>query len=74
VSESVNFNLLKISWHGTKNQHRLISTPLFPYTADQLNDSLLDNGFSEVKIYGDMQFNPFDEKTSEAVLLEARVE
>jgi len=73
VGKLVNFNLLKISFQGTKNQHRLISTPLFPYTAGQLMNCLLKNGFEEVNIFGDLQFNPFDEKTSEAVLLEARV-
>ena len=73
VGDLINFNLLKISWQGGKNQHRLISTPLFPYTAGQLEDCLIENGFAEVNIFGDLQFNPFDEKTSEAVLLEARV-
>ncbi|MBN2377510.1 MAG: class I SAM-dependent methyltransferase [Sedimentisphaerales bacterium] len=73
VGELVNFNLLKITWQGTKNQHRLMSTPLFPYTPGRLEDCLLENGFAEVNIFGDLQFNPFDEKTSEAVLLEARV-
>ena len=73
AGELINFNLLKISFQGTKNRHRLISTPLFPYTAGQLGDCLLEKGFAEVNIYGDLQFTPFDEKTSDAVLLEARI-
>lgn len=60
----IRFNILTFRWIGKKASHKLQSTPLFPYTRELVSDALLSQGFSKVEFYGGMKFEPFDESTS----------
>jgi len=67
----IQFNLLKIDWQGKQSKHTLASTPLFPYTADILQETLQKHQFSTINTYSDLNFNSFDEDKSPGLVIEA---
>lgn len=60
----IQFNILTFQWVGEKVSYKLQSTPLFPYTKKAIADALLLQGFKNVKFYGGMNFEKFNEGTS----------
>jgi len=68
--DDIKFNILKFSKAEPKNNN-LITTAVYPYTAKDFNNSLLDAGFRSVKIYSDLNRNEFDEDTSKDLFIEA---
>jgi 2-polyprenyl-3-methyl-5-hydroxy-6-metoxy-1,4-benzoquinol methylase len=46
----VNFNLLEIDWNTATPSYKLASTRLYPYTADELESALKQNGFKDFNI------------------------
>lgn len=46
----VNFNLLEIDWRTESPSHKLVSTRLYPYTSDELESALRQNGFKNFNI------------------------
>ena len=47
----VNFNLLEIDWDNEPPSHKISSTQLYPYTDLELESALLENDFTNIKIY-----------------------
>ncbi|NOY57876.1 MAG: class I SAM-dependent methyltransferase [Calditrichaeota bacterium] len=60
----IQFNILTFRWMGEKVSHKLQSTPLFPYTKEEISDALLLQGFKKAEFYGGMNFESFNEDTS----------
>lgn len=70
LPELIQFNLLTIN---SQNQHKLTSTPLFPYTAATLTNSLRQHNFATINTYADLNFNRFDEDESPNLVIEAHL-
>ena len=47
----VNFNLLEIDWRETPPLHKIVSTRLYPYTSNELESALKENGFKDFNIH-----------------------
>jgi ubiquinone/menaquinone biosynthesis C-methylase UbiE len=67
----IQFNLLKIEWQGEQSKHTVVSTPLFPYTMDVLEEALQKHQFSNINTYSDLSFNSFDKDNSPNLVIEA---
>ncbi len=70
--DRIMFNLLTIHFHGGTCTHSLSSTPLYPYQRGELEHELSKYGFTELKCYGDMQFQSFDEQGSSNLVIVGR--
>lgn len=57
----IRFNILTIEWKNNVPASQLTSTLLYPYTKGELNDTLNQVGFSEIKCYGDLKFSKFQQ-------------
>lgn len=71
LPELIQFNLLKITSQAQQLQHKLTSTPLFPYTAATLTTPLHQHNFTTINTYADLNFNRFDEDESPNLVIEA---
>lgn len=72
LAESVRFNVLEIRWSDGQPDHRLTSTLLRPYPAEQLVTALAAAGLGRVDLFGDLQFNAFDRDRSDVLVVVAR--
>lgn len=68
----VQFNILTIKWKQSKVNYQINSTPLFPYTKSHLEPALVKNDFNQLEFYGNMGFVPFDEQSSQNLVIVAR--
>ncbi len=68
----LHFNVLAITWEKQQAVHELHSTPLYPYTSEELQSNLKKVGLSPIAFYGDMQFSKFNKKTSPNLIIVAR--
>ncbi len=66
------FNILIVTWEGSKSNYKLQSTELYPYRKEELDIILRKVGFKQFEYYGDMAFSPFDEDNSSNLVLVAR--
>ena len=73
LPQLIRFNLLTVPWQDNQAQPTLISTLLFPHTADTLTPALKRHNFTTIKTYADLNFNPFDPDTSPNLIIEARL-
>jgi 2-polyprenyl-3-methyl-5-hydroxy-6-metoxy-1,4-benzoquinol methylase len=62
------FNILDINWLNTPPTFDLYSTELYPYREQQLAAVLDNTGFHINDIFGSMQFEKFDSKTSQNLI------
>jgi len=70
IEDDIKFNILKFTKANPK-ENNLITTSVYPYSAKDFYNSLLEVGFTSVKIYSDFNKNVFDEKTSKNLFIEA---
>ncbi len=67
----INFNLLRIDWQTDQPQHQLHTTPMRPYSPEQIIKALMNHGFTQVSLHGSLDFEPF-QPDSPSVVIEAR--
>ncbi len=67
--DEIKFNILKFSKTNPK-ENNLITTSVYPYSAKDFNNSLLEAGFKSVKMYSDLNKNEFDENISKDLYIE----
>ena len=67
--ELIRFNLLTVHWRNGKATHTLNSTSLYPYRKHELEQALHQHGFSHFEYYGDMNFRPFEEQSSQNLVI-----
>lgn len=67
--ELIGFNLLTVHWKNGKTTHTLNSTSLYPYRKHELEQALDQHGFSNFEYYGDMHFHPFEEHSSQNLVV-----
>ena len=72
--ELIHFNILKIFWNEDSPEYHLISTPLFPYQWEDLEQSLKKAGFLVEAKFGNMNFTPFDEKKSDNLVMVCKLQ
>ena len=70
IKDEIKFNILKFSKTNPK-ENNLISTSVYPYSAKDFNNSLLEAEFKSVKIYSDLNGNEFDENLSKDLFIKA---
>ena len=68
LDNHVIFNILKISQNNL-NEHKLISTKLFPHTFETIFTVLSKINFSELRFYGGFNFEEFDVRKSKDLLI-----
>jgi len=68
--DEIKFNILKFSKANPK-ENNLITTSVYPYSAKDFNNSLLEAGFKSVKMYSDLNKNEFDENSSDDLFVKA---
>ncbi len=64
------FNILQFD-KGKPADHQLISTKIYPYSADDFTMALKKAGFRINKYYGSFKFTPFDSQTSNDLIITA---
>ena len=69
LPDRVRFNILEIDWSAGQCTHRLHSTELRPYTADDVATAMMRQGCSSVDFYSGLSFDGFDRRTGETVTL-----
>ena len=65
----VRFNILEVAWDGDRPEHRLHSTELRPYLADELREALIRHGCRDVQMYSGLRLAPFKRDCDETVVL-----
>lgn len=70
MEEGIKFNILKFSKANPK-ENNLITTAVYPYSAKEFNNSLLEAGFKSVNIFSDLNGNGFDENSSKDLFIKA---
>ena len=68
----VRFNVLTVADAGERPDHELHSTTLRPYTLEPLRQALLQSGCATVETFRGGDFEPFDERTSDTLMLIGR--
>jgi glycine/sarcosine N-methyltransferase len=66
------FNLLIMHWNDGVCEHSLHSTPLYPYQKDELVYELSQQAFTSFEYYGNMDFEPYAEQSSNDLVIVAR--
>ncbi len=69
LPDNIRFNVLSIDWSGEKPGHRLLSTQLHPYMIEELESALRRTGFGHPEVFGDMEFEPYEENRSNNLVL-----
>lgn len=69
--DKVKFNILRFSRDNTKDRE-LVTTEIFPYTPDELQDILSNSGFEIEDVYGSLAQEKFDVKRSPNLVIGAR--
>ena len=65
------FNILKFENKNTNN-HELISTEVFNYSCEYLLKLMKETGFCEIEIWGDLKKSPYENKSSNDVVIFAK--
>jgi len=73
LDNNVRFNLMTVEQDDYPVRHSLYSTLLKPYQVEEITESLDSCGFRKIKLYGSMNFQPFDPQTSGNVIIEAKI-
>jgi len=66
----INFNILKFDSTDT-GKRSLNTTPLYPYSADELNGILQKNNFRKIELFGSLKMDAFDQAKSPDVIISA---
>lgn len=61
------FNILQFD-KAKPSEHQLISTKIYPYSADDFSPVLKKAGFESINYYGNFNFTPFDPQTSKDLI------
>ncbi len=72
---TVRFNVLRVYWPSRADvspKHRLDSVRLYPYTSGELRRALDQHGFKDIETCGSLQFEEFNARKSDTLLLTAR--
>ncbi len=69
--DSLQFNTLVIKREQGRPRHQWLSTNLYPWRRDQLDNLFRQTGFHNVSWYGDLSLNPFDEDKSSNLVVVA---
>lgn len=72
LDQIVRFNVLEIIREDAEPSHKLYSTTLRPWRAQELIDTMEASGLESVATYGSLDFEPFHLRDSDTVLLLAR--
>jgi len=64
------FNILRFD-KSKPSDHNLISTEIYPYSADDFTKVLKKTGFKSINYYGNFNFSPFDLNTSNDLIITA---
>ena len=68
----VRFNLLEIDWNEKGGKHTMHSTLLRPYRSEELLAALTAHDFHDVKLYGGLEFSPYQPTESDSLVLIAQ--
>jgi glycine/sarcosine N-methyltransferase len=68
----VRFNLLEIDWNEKGGKHTMHSTLLRPYGSEELLAALSAHDFHDVKLYGGLDFAPYQPNESDSLVLIAQ--
>ena len=71
IDPLIRFNLLTFHWQQQKALHQLISTELYPYRLEELEQPLQEVGFTNLEYFGNMQFATFDDRQSTNLVMVA---
>lgn len=71
IDPLIRFNLLTIHRQQQKVSHQLISTELYPYRREELDEALRQAGFINLEYFGNMQFAPYDDRQSTNLVIVA---
>jgi glycine/sarcosine N-methyltransferase len=69
LSNFIQFNILKIEGSKKNPEYSLTSTLLFPYKRIEIEEALSTCGFSDLKFYGSLVFEPFSERESQNLIV-----
>ncbi|MBN2425985.1 MAG: methyltransferase domain-containing protein [Calditrichaceae bacterium] len=69
LDELLQFNVLHVYSSDNKIKHQLSSTLLYPWEETDLMEALISTGYSEINLYGSMQFDVYDKYASENLVL-----
>jgi len=72
LGDRVRFNVLTLRWRDGRCEHELAETLLRPYRPADVERALGAAGLERIERYGGIGFEPFDEGSSETLLLLAR--
>ncbi len=70
INDEIKFNILKF-FKANPKENNLITTSVYPYSAKDFNNSLLEAGFKSIKLYSESNKNEFKEDTSKDLFIEA---
>lgn len=72
LERTVRFNLLTIHWNGNQAEHRMQSTELYPYRSDELQRAFAQHGFTNLQLYGGLDFSTYQPAESASLMLVAQ--
>jgi len=68
LKRNLNFNIMRFKSANT-NEYELNTTTLYPYSKTELLDRLQKAGFRKIKIYGSLNFDKFNLKSSNDLII-----
>ncbi len=68
----VRFNVLTIQWQENQAASTLNATTLYPYQQGEIETMLRRHDFTEIEVFGDMLFHPFDAEQSPNLVVVAK--
>jgi SAM-dependent methyltransferase len=72
LGDLVRFNVLTLDWSAGRCEHKIVSTPLHPYTPAKIAAACRSAGLTRIDFFAGAAFAPFDERQSETVMVVAR--
>jgi ubiquinone/menaquinone biosynthesis C-methylase UbiE len=69
LGDTVRFNILEITWQGDRCEHRLHSSILRPYRADELSACLKVHGADNVTVYSGLGLERFEPAQSDTAVI-----
>lgn len=72
IDPLIRFNVLQLDWQGDRAEHRLSSTIVRPYTADDLRSALRQCGWQDINLYTGLDRTPFKPDANSLLLVATR--
>jgi glycine/sarcosine N-methyltransferase len=69
LSPNIIFNILTITRNGAAFENKLISTELYPYKFEEIEEIVNLTGFRIMEKYGNIRFKEYEPNTSENIIL-----